>query len=239
PCHELQPQRAGGRVRLDGGAVSAASFRFRYLLGLLCHVAIGLFGCAGHPLVAASTSSILGTCGIEPSFAAETQLKRWESFPVEVFVDAAAFPERVRRTYVEAVARGVGLWAGATDGKIGAFHINYDRPDSPVQISLAEGPLPDRAIGSTEIKVAGNRILSATVSLTRSQFEGTAFLAHDVASTTAHEMGHALGIVDHSPDSRDKMWVSGNFGVHNEGRDPESLITARDVNTLEEAYCRP
>jgi hypothetical protein len=34
------------------------------------------------------------------------------------------------------------------------------------------------------------------------------------------------------------MWVSGNFGAHNEGRDPASLLTLRDVNTLEEAYCR-
>ncbi len=75
--------------------------------------------------------------------------------------------------------------------------------------------------------------------LTRSHFEGTAFLAQDVASTTAHEMGHALGIVEHSPHPEDKMWVSGNFGVENEGRDPERLITPRDVNTLEEAYCRP
>ena len=95
------------------------------------------------------------------------------------------------------------------------------------------------ALGSTELKFRGRHITSASVLLTRSRFEGTAFLAQDVASTTAHEMGHALGIVDHSPHPGDKMWVSGNFGVHNEGRDPEQLITPRDVNTLEEAYCRP
>jgi hypothetical protein len=219
--------------------VSAASFRFRYLLGLLFHIAIGLFGCASNFAARASTSRILGDCGIAPSFADRTQLKRWESFPVEVYVDASSLPKELRKAYLEGIERGVGLWSEATGGRIGSFHLNYDRPESPISISLSHEPLPDRALGSTELKFAGSRILSAAVSLTRSEFEGTAFLAHDVANTAAHEMGHALGIVDHSPHPEDKMSVAGNFGVHNEGQDPRRLITHRDVNTLEEAYCRP
>lgn len=221
------------------GLVSAASFRFRYLLGLLFHIAIGLFGCASNFGARAVASRILGACGAAPSFANRTQLKRWESFPVEVYIDAQSLPPELRQTYLDGIERGAGLWSEATRGKIGSVHVNYDRPESPISISLSHEPLPDRAIGSTELKFTGTRIVSAAVSLTRSQFEGTAFLAHDVANTTAHEMGHALGIVDHSPNSEDKMWVSGNFGVHNEGRDPGALITPRDVNTLEEAYCRP
>ncbi len=219
--------------------MSAASFRFRYLLGLLCHIVIGLFGCAGHPLAIGSAPRILGDCGIVPSFADSTKLKRWESFPVEVYVDTSSLPQELRPAYLEGIERGVRLWSQATRGKIGAVRLNYDRPKSPISISLSHEPLPAHAIGSTELKFTGSRIVSATVSLTRSSFEGTLFLAQDVASTTAHEMGHAFGIVDHSPHPEDKMWVSGNFGVHNEGRDPEHLITSRDVNTLEEAYCRP
>jgi hypothetical protein len=182
---------------------------------------------------------VLGDCGVTPSFAGETQLKRWEDFPVEVYVDASSLPAEHRGTYLEGIARGVGLWSEATRGKIGAVHLNTDRPGSSISISLSSEPLPDRAQGSTELKFRGRHITSASMLLTRSRFEGTAFLAQDVASTTAHEMGHALGIVDHSPHPGDKMWVSGNFGVHNEGRDPEQLITPRDINTLEEAYCRP
>ncbi|HLE69418.1 MAG TPA: hypothetical protein VJH87_07030 [Vicinamibacteria bacterium] len=219
--------------------MSAASFRFRYLLGLLLHIAIGLFGCAGNFAANASDSRILGDCGMAPSFADSTQLKRWASFPVEVYVDASSLPQELRQTYLEGIERGVGLWSEATRGKIGSVRLNYERPQSPISISLSREPLPDDAIGSTELKFTRSRLVSAAVSLTRSHFEGTAFLAEDVANTTAHEMGHALGIVDHSPHPEDKMWVSGNFGVHNEGQDPEHLITPRDVNTLEEAYCRP
>jgi hypothetical protein len=219
--------------------VSARSFRFRYLLGLLCHVVIGFYGCAQNVHAIARPAPILADCGAAPSFAAETTLKRWERFPIEVYVDASSLPAALRKAYVEGIERGAGLWSEATEGRIGSVRVNYDRPDSPITIALSETPLPDRAIGSTELRVAGNRILSASVSLTRSQFEGTAFLFQDVASTTAHEMGHAFGIVDHSPNVEDKMWVSGNFGVRNEGRDPSFLITPRDVNTLEEAYCRP
>jgi hypothetical protein len=219
--------------------VSAASFRFRYLLGLLCHVAVVLFGCAGHPFAVAPAPQILATCGAIPSFAHATVLKRWERFPVEVFVDTASLPVAARGRYLEGIERGVRLWAEATGGIIGDFQVNDDKPQSPVRISLASGPLPDNAIGSTELTFTSNRIVSATVRLTRSQFEDTAYLAHDVASTTAHEMGHVLGIVDHSPDPDDKMWASGNFSVEKAGLEPASLITPRDVNTLEEAYCRP
>jgi predicted Zn-dependent protease len=218
--------------------LSAKNIRGRFLLGVLFHVAIGLFGCAGNFAARRAGIPVLGECGLAPSFAQATQLKRWESFPIDVAVDLSSFPAEFRETYREGVARGAGLWAEATGGRIGSVRIHYDRQESPISISLSEIPLPDRAIGSTELNVMGSRILSATVSLTRSRFEGTAFLAQDVASTTAHEMGHALGIVDHSPHSEDKMWASGNFGLANEGRDPSHLITPRDANTLEEAYCR-
>lgn len=219
--------------------MSAASFRFRYLLGLLAHVSIVLFGCAGHPFAPVPAPQILATCGAVPSFAESTVLKRWERFPVDVFVDSDSIPETARGSYLEGIQRGVGLWAEATGGTIGDFQVNDDKPESPVRISISGGPLPDDAIGSTELTFTLNRIVSATVRLTRSQYEGTAYLAHDVASTMAHEMGHVLGIVDHSPDPDDKMWASGNFSVDNAGQEPSSLITSRDVNTLEEAYCRP
>jgi hypothetical protein len=219
--------------------VSAASFRFRYLLGLLCHVAIVLFGCAGHPFAVVPAPPILATCGAEPSFAESTVLKRWERFPVDVYVDTASLPQAARGSYLEGIESGLRLWAEATGGRIGDFVVHDDRPDSPVRIAISTTPLPDNAIGSTELTFTHNRIVSANVRLTRSQFEGTAYLAHDVASTTAHEMGHVLGIVDHSPDPGDKMWASGNFSVDKAALEPASLITPRDVNTLEEAYCRP
>jgi hypothetical protein len=182
---------------------------------------------------------ILSSCNAKPSFVDSTQLKRWSGFPVKVHVDLTAVPEELRATYRAGIERGASLWSDATGGRIGSFEVNFDHPDSPVRISIAEGRLPDHAIGLTELTFTGDRIVSASVQLTRSQFEGTAFLTHDVASTTAHEVGHVLGIVDHSPHPEDKMWVSGNFGVENEGRDPSSLLTPRDVHTLLEAYCRP
>jgi hypothetical protein len=206
---------------------------------LLYHAAVGLSGCVGHAVAVPPPAPILSTCDAGPSFVDSTQLKRWGGFPVSVHVDLTAVPQDLRKTYREGIERGASLWSEATDGRIGKFAVNFDRPDSPVRIAVAEGRLPDHAIGLTELTFTGDRIVSASVRLTRSQFEGTAFLAHDVASTTAHEVGHVLGIVDHSPHPEDKMWVSGNFGVHNEGHDPGRLLTTRDVHTLEEAYCRP
>ena len=217
--------------------MSSASFRFRYLLGLLCHVALALVACTPLPTEPDSTQP-LASCGAQPNFASETQLKRWQSFPVDIYVDLGVLPEAVRGIYREGVEKGIRLWSEATTGRIGEFRVSYRRSHSPVTLSVTRGALPDNAIGITELTFTDERIVNADVQLTRSHYEGTPFLVNDIANTTAHEMGHVLGIVDHSPFSEDKMWVSGNFTIHNQGNDPLSLVTPRDINTLQEAYCR-
>jgi len=200
-------------------------------------VALALVGCT--PLSTGPDSTLaLASCGAEPNFAAETLLKRWQRFPVDVYVNLGALPEAVRGIYREGVEKGIGLWSEATHGRIGQFRVSYQRSHSPVTLSVTQGALRDSAIGITQLTFTNERIINADVQLTRSHYEGTPFLVNDIANTTAHEMGHVLGIVDHSPFSEDKMWVSGNFTVHNQGDDPLSLVTTRDINTLKQAYCR-
>ena len=218
--------------------MSSQKIRFRYLLGVLVHVAIALVGCTPISTAPNDQPLALAACGAEPSFASTSQLKRWQSFPVDVFVDLNALPESLRDTYREGIERGINLWHESTGGRIGAFRVSYARGAAPVEITLTDGALPERAIGITELTFTGEIIVRAAVKLTRSKFEGTPFLANDVSNTTAHEMGHVLGIVDHSPFPDDKMWIAGNFGVHNQGVDPITLLTPCDVNTLKEAYCR-
>lgn len=180
----------------------------------------------------------MSSCGASPSFTAETELKRWERLPIDVYVDLESLPEANRTAYMAGIARGVGLWGEATAGRIDAFRLNDDRPESPVHLSIVDGKLKDDALGGTELRFASNRIVGATVQIARSEREGTAFLVHDVASTTAHEMGHVLGIVGHSSHPEDKMSTSGNLNRETEARDPSALLTARDINTVAEAYCR-
>jgi len=198
---------------------------------------LALVACTPLPTAPDSTEA-LALCGAQPNFAANTLLKRWRSFPVDVYVDLGALPEAVRGVYREGVEKGIGLWSEATAGRIGEFRVSYRRSDSPVTLSVTRGALPGNAIGITELTFTDERIVNAEVQLTRSHYEGTPFLVNDIANTTAHEMGHVLGIVDHSPFSEDKMWISGNFTVHNQGDNPLSLVTLRDINTLQEAYCR-
>jgi hypothetical protein len=193
---------------------------------------------ACNPPTAPETSDALAACGVQPNFATHTQLKRWKSFPVDVYVDLGALPENTHDIYREGVQRGIDLWAEATAGRIGAFRVSYSRSDSPVTIAVTRGALPDGAIGITQLTFTHELIARADVQLARSHYEGTPFLVNDIANTTAHEIGHVLGIVDHSPFPEDKMWVSGNFTIHNHANDPLSLLTSRDINTLQQAYCR-
>ncbi len=54
---------------------------------------------------------------------------------------------------------------------------------------------------------------------------------HEIYDTMLHEMGHALGLAGHSPDSRDLMFPS-------MGR-TETGLSQRDRNTLKALYARP
>lgn len=218
--------------------MSRQSFRFRYLLGLIAHAAIALVGSSRHGDPSHFHPEILASCGASPSFTAETELKRWERLPIDVYVDLDSLPEENRTAYMAGIERGVGLWAEATTGRIDAFRLNDDLPESPVHLSVVEEKLEDDALGGTELRFASNRIIGARVQIVRSDREGTAFLVHDVASTTAHEMGHVLGIVGHSSHPEDKMSTSGNLNYETEARDPSALLTPRDINTVAEAYCR-
>ena len=221
--------------------MSASSFRFRYLLGLLCHIALALVACTPLPLSPDSAPEILASCGAQPNFVSATQLKRWKSFPVNVYVDLVSVPETLLDVYREGVERGIHLWTEAlqrTMGRMVKFRVSYSRNAAPVTLSLTAGPLPENSMGITELTFTDELIVNAKIKLTRSHYEHTPFLVNDLANTTAHEIGHVLGIVDHSPSSEDKMSAAGNFGIHNQDQDPVSLLTSSDLNTLREAYCR-
>lgn len=69
----------------------------------------------------------MALCGAQPNFASDTLLKRWRSFPVDVYVDLGALPEAVRGIYREGIEKGIGLWSEATTGRIGEFRVSYQR----------------------------------------------------------------------------------------------------------------
>ncbi len=218
--------------------MSPAAFRLRYLVGLLCHVAVALVASSDLSTSPSAAADAVGPCYLASTFVENSDLKHWPGFPVELYIDQGTLPVEHRAAYLEGIQRGVDLWSVATGGEIGRFHVNFDRPDSPISLSMTDGPLPDQAVGSTELTFQGQELVEARVRIRPSEFEETPLLVDDVASTTAHEMGHALGIVRHSPHQGDKMWQSGNFSPRNRNRSPLSLLTPRDINTLRRAYCQ-
>ena len=155
--------------------MNASSFRFRYLLGLLCHIALALVACTPLPLSPDMTTEILASCGAQPNFASATQLKRWQSFPVDVYVNLGPIPETLLDVYREGVERGIHLWAEATMGRMVQFRVSYSPNAAPVTLSLTAGPLPGNAMGITELTFHDELIVNAKIKLTRSHYERTPF----------------------------------------------------------------
>jgi hypothetical protein len=114
----------------------------------------------------------------------------------------------------------------------------FEHVESPGQaqavIRFGSGP----AAAATTTEYAGRVIVRSTTTVSRPERDGDLVdrgLSPQVielaAQIVGHEMGHALGILLHSPDSRDLMARVIRAGAG-------STLTAADRHTFQQAYCR-
>jgi tetratricopeptide (TPR) repeat protein len=124
-------------------------------------------------------------------------------------------------------------WAGASGGKV-AFEF-VKRPDAAdidwrwtndfaKVSSVAEG-------GETNVQSAGKQIKHASVTvLTVNPSVDTPLSANQVRAVCLHEIGHALGIIGHSPKPDDIMYCSMPSAT------AKPTLSTRDVGTIQKLY---
>jgi hypothetical protein len=171
------------------------------MLGMGCSAGIG-----------PSVLSLPTDDSLSPNYAASlTSLNRWSSSRVTVYLDNIPAAEAT------AIERGMQLWNEALLGRIELVRV----PTSDANIHLRTvSPTALRgATGIAEIQfnTGSGRLRSVRISL--DQTLDTNYLA----VTAMHELGHGLGVLDHSPVPEDLMY-------HAPSR--RAGISERDRNTM-------
>ena len=179
------------------------------------------------PLTAVyTTRAASGVDSFAPNYS-QPNFPHWKQFPVRIYFDSTATAASQAQ-----VTKGIDRWVLASGGAI-----SYTLVSSPAQADITVG------FGSTASGLAGicdttwnglNEMTSAKITLnppTTGLFQTT---TQNLETIACHEFGHAFGLtgVDtnagHSTDSSDTMYVTGNSQV--------GVITARDMNTMSNAY---
>lgn len=209
-------------------------------------------GSSTEPSPTGSGSSTLGQCNVSPNYVNSTladtppaRLLRWQSdrFPLAVYLDVSSVPSNMQPLYRDSVTVGADLWNVATQGRIGRFALVAS--SSGANITMRFSMRSDtNYFALTTSNFAGSVVQSASISFERSSFElelaqrDPRFVVLSVSSTVAHEMGHALGVMLHSPDPADLMAPGPLRNPIQIGQDPRTFITPSDLNTMSHAYCR-
>lgn len=159
-----------------------------------------------------------------------------EKMPIKVYIDDT--PKGIDSligNYIPAIRRGVKRWEQGTDGLL-SFTFTNSPADAEIVFSWQgtfNKKLSNARVGTaytagiTSPKYVGNTLKEMAIILTPVDPTGRPHKAEDIEKITAHEMGHALGIMGHSNDPTDIMYPTNQN---------QPFLSKRDINTIKLLY---
>lgn len=210
---------------------------------------IGCLACAGAPAQdvgrvaaaaptdasASASDNYLELVAVRDEFK-DTYLMHWplRKMPLAVYLPQP--PEGLFEDpdgVFEAVRSGVLAWTDVAAPGVPGFRFVAAHADADVPIAWAEEPDGDWYIAFCSYAVRPRRNLFDVeqILVTGRWGDGRLASTDEIYQVILHEMGHALGLLGHSDDTRDVMYPSAS---RREGRG----LSDRDRNTLRELYAR-
>ncbi len=167
---------------------------------------------------------------------------RWaqSSFPLKVRI-ANESNVSVPEYYDAEIKRAFNQWQ--TSINILKFVFTNDNADILIDIK----PLPDNVcqgntcmyqVGITEPKISGSNLNKMVITIYSADPRGEFFSDKELYNTVLHEIGHALGIMGHSYNSDDLMYMSAseNHKIYDAHRSSFQYLTTQDINTIKLLY---
>ena len=164
-----------------------------------------LTGC--NPLVVDAPHNPTSSTGSSylPYVLVNGQIMRWTRTNVAVSIDTTNLPVGWSPVYEQYVLDGLQQWQGNSGGAL-----SFSRVDSNANISIRwvyQISGTANATGETEIALMENRFLPPSIALATA-VGGQPISNAEMRATAIHELGHAIGLFGHSPNSQDVMFAS-------------------------------
>ena len=149
---------------------------------------------------------------------------KWQSFPINVYVSPCENAHIIKNAFLQ--------WEKATNGLVSFNFVGNIAAAKITVLMVDKLSIPFKEnfeAGLATVQARNNIIYKAHIDILRMNPKtGKIFDNALILTTTMHEVGHALGIQGHSPDSQDLMSAINHTGV--------KKITQRDLNTLIKLY---
>ena len=170
------------------------------------------------------------------------RVNRWSltKMPLKVYIEPGDSVSNYQKSFESAIPRALDLWCKATDGKVSwtptnnkeESHIDVLFTADPNAVSRTEshseaGVCNVATVGRQGAKIYG--IKHAGVKLLTTNHEGKGYTQEEMEATVAHEIGHALGMANHSSNPDDTMFFSAT-------KNTKDGLTERDAKTIKFLY---
>jgi hypothetical protein len=165
--------------------------------------------------------------------ASEKGASRWAEakMPVKIYIKDGKGVAGYRPTFRDDLESALKQWATATNDRIRFQQVSPDKADMTISwtddrkemMSSNEG-------GHTEVMPDDKGIVQVTMKLLTTELDGTVMPDAYAIHLMLHEIGHALGILGHSPNPSDIMYYMINPG------DTNAKLSAADVATVLKLY---
>lgn len=152
---------------------------------------------------------------------------------LKVYIQPASGVPGYKSEYDGFCAEAFKQWASASKDRVSFEFVKKPETadidwvwtnDSSKVSSVAEG-------GETNVSYDGKKIKHATVTvLTKNPAMDSPLSPNQIRAVSLHEIGHALGLIGHSPKPQDIMYCSMPPAMSRPN------LSARDVNTIEKLY---
>lgn len=166
---------------------------------------------------------------------AEEGSVRWESqrTPLKVFVNPAENIRGYQPGFASELQQAFQSWEQASNGKI-RFVAAAAREQADITVTwtdnVADLDSPDEG-GEARVKFGSKGVTHSDIFiLTHNDTNDREGTPNQIYGVCLHEIGHSLGLLNHSPDAHDVMY----FSDRNSVKRPE--LSLRDKNTLELLY---
>jgi tetratricopeptide (TPR) repeat protein len=169
-------------------------------------------------------------------------LTRWSMtrMPLRIYIEPGTGVANYIPDFDKCVPNALDMWCKAMDGKISWTRVE-DKANADIEVMYTANPAEvgmsksHSEAGTCETRVLRQEfakigaVTHAKIKLLTTDNDGKAYTMDVLSATAVHEVGHALGMKEHSSNPNDMMFFSTTRNVR-EG------LTDRDIATIKAVY---